>query len=272
MTYDIEWNLERFHWWFVGRRKLLKWLSASLSPQKESWVIDIGCGVGSNLRLFQSMGSKLIGIDSEIYSLALARKRLAAVPLVNGDLMRLPFKPNSIDLIIAADILEHLDKDTNGIKEIHGALKRKGKAIFTVPAFESLRGIQDIVGMHKRRYSKKELIRKIEREGFKILGSSYFNFSRRMTYLKGSHGKGILLRRVTLKHCLNRLSHCFNGRAWRCHSSSIRSGISLYSPRRFTNHLNILNSTKMLLIRLIHSSLGTEMTPTPRGSRILAIS
>jgi len=193
ITYDIEWGLERSHWWFVGRRKLLKWLFASLSLPKESWVIDIGCGVGSNLRLFQSMGSKLIGIDSEIYSLALARKRLAAVPLVNGDLMRLPFKPNSIDLIIAADILEHLDKDTNGIKEIHGALKRKGKAIFTVPAFESLRGIQDIVGMHKRRYSKKELIRKIEREGFKILGSSYFNFflffpiliGRRIIYLLG---------------------------------------------------------------------------------------
>jgi SAM-dependent methyltransferase len=193
MTYDIEWNLERVHWWFAGRRKLLKWLFASLSLPKESWVIDIGCGVGSNLRLFQSMGSKLIGIDSEIYSLALARKRLAAVPLVNGDLMRLPFKPNSIDLIIATDILEHLDKDTNGIKEIHDALKRKGRAIFTVPAFESLRGIQDIVGMHKRRYSKKELIRKIEGEGFKILRSSYFNFflffpiliARRMIHLLG---------------------------------------------------------------------------------------
>jgi SAM-dependent methyltransferase len=193
ITYDIEWDLEGFHWWFVGRRKLLEFLLSSVGIQKDSLVIDIGCGVGSNLRHFRSVCSRLIGIDSEIYSLSLAKKRLAAVPLVNGDLMRLPFKPNSIDLIIAADILEHLDEDTNGIKEIHGALKREGKVIFTVPAFESLRGIQDIVGMHKRRYSKKELMEKIEREGFKVLKSSYFNFflflpiliARRIIYILG---------------------------------------------------------------------------------------
>ena len=176
MTYDIEWNLERIHWWFVGRRKLLKWLLDSLSLQKDSWVIDIGCGVGSNLGLFQSMASKLVGIDSEIYSLSLARKRLSAVLLVNGDLMRLPLKANSVDVIIAADILEHLDEDREGIKEIHRTLRKEGKAIFTVPAFRFLWGIQDIVGMHKRRYSKKELLRKMEQEGFKILKSSYFNF------------------------------------------------------------------------------------------------
>jgi SAM-dependent methyltransferase len=193
ITYDIEWNLEGFHWWFVGRRKLLEFLLSSVGIQKDSLVIDIGCGVGSNLRHFRSMCSRLIGIDSEIYSLSLAKKRLSAVPLVNGDLTNLPFKASSIDLIIATDILEHLDEDKKGIKEIHRTLKWEGKAIFTVPAFEFLWGIQDIVGMHKRRYSKKELIRKVEMEGFKVLRSSYFNFflfppiliMRRMIHLLG---------------------------------------------------------------------------------------
>jgi SAM-dependent methyltransferase len=193
ITYDIEWNLSRFHWWFVGRRKLLKLLFSSANIQKDSLVIDIGCGVGSNLSLFQLMCSKLIGIDSEIYSLYLAKKHLSAVPLVNGDLMRLPFKANSFDLIVASDILEHLNEDTNGIKEIHRTLKRGGKAIFTVPAFGFLWGMQDIVGMHKRRYSKKEFTRKIEREGFEIVRSSYFNFilffpiliARRLIHLLG---------------------------------------------------------------------------------------
>jgi len=193
MTYDIEWNLERVHWWFAGRRKLLKWLFASLSLPKESWVIDIGCGVGSNLRLLQSIPSKLVGVDSEMYSLLLTKKSLSAVPLVNGNLMKLPIKADSIDLILASDVLEHLDEDTIGIREIYRTLKREGKVIFTVPAFRSLWGVQDIVGMHKRRYSKKELVRKIEGEGFKILRSSYFNFflffpiliGRRIIYLLG---------------------------------------------------------------------------------------
>jgi hypothetical protein len=59
---------------------------------------------------------------------------------------------------------------------LNGMLKDPiGKAVFTVPAFGFLSGVQDIVGMHKRRYLKRELVGKIEQEGFKILRSSYFN-------------------------------------------------------------------------------------------------
>jgi SAM-dependent methyltransferase len=176
ITYDVEWNLERFHWWFVGRRKLFRVLFSFLGLRDDLRVIDIGCGVGSNLRLLQSMRFKLVGMDSEMYSLLHTRKSLPTVPLVNGDVMSLPVKADAFDLILASDILEHLDEDTIGIREIHRALRSEGKVIFTVPAFRSLWGVQDIVGMHRRRYSKKELLRKIEGEGFKILRSSYFNF------------------------------------------------------------------------------------------------
>ena len=175
ITYDIEWSLERSHWWFTGRRRLLKALLSSSKIRRDSSVNDVGCGVGSNLTLLKSMGFKVIGIDSEIYSLSLA-KNLLGVFLINGDVLRLPIKSNSIDLIIATDILEHLNEDTIGIKEIHRTLVREGMAVLTVPAFEFLWGTQDVVGMHKRRYSKKEFLRKLEYEGFTILKSSYFNF------------------------------------------------------------------------------------------------
>lgn len=138
-------------------------------------VIDVGCGVGSNLPLLKSMGFKVVGIDSECYSLSFA-KNLSGTLLINGDVLKLPVKSNSIELVIATDILEHLDDDSMGIKEIHRTLRREGKVILTVPAFKSLWGIQDVVGMHKRRYSKNEFLRKIEREGFIVLKSSYFNF------------------------------------------------------------------------------------------------
>lgn len=176
MTYDIEWGLERSHWWFVGRRKLLKLLLSSMPVSKEIPVLDIGCGVGSNLALLKSLGFRVFGMDSAIYGLSLAKKKFPAIPLINGDLMSLPFKTDSIGLIVATDILEHLDADTLGMKEIHRTLLRGGKAVFTVPAFRFLWGIQDVVGMHKRRYSRTELVRKIEQEGLEVLRSSYFNF------------------------------------------------------------------------------------------------
>jgi SAM-dependent methyltransferase len=176
ITYDIEWNLERFHWWFTGRRRLLKSLISSLKIRQNSLIVDVGCGVGSNLDLLKSMGFKVIGIDSEIYGLSLAQKSISEVLLVNGDLVNLPFKSDSIGLVIATDIIEHLDDDSIGIKEIHRALKQDGNVILTVPAFKSLWGIQDVVGMHKRRYSKNEFLKKIEQAGFTVLKSSYFNF------------------------------------------------------------------------------------------------
>jgi SAM-dependent methyltransferase len=176
ITYDIEWRLEGSHWWFVGRRKLLRSLLTSIEIPANAQCIDIGCGVGSNLGLFQSLGFQMVGVDSEIYSLLYARKRFPTLALVSGDLLKLPLRPNSIDLIIGTDILEHLAEDALGIKEIHRALKKGGKVLFTVPAFNFLWGIQDVVGRHKRRHSKRGLIRQVERQGFEVLRSSYFNF------------------------------------------------------------------------------------------------
>ena len=175
ITYDIELNVERTHWWFVGRRRLLKLLLSS-KIHENPLLLDVGCGVGSNLSLLDSMGFKVIGLDSEIYSLSLTKRRFSAIPLINGNLLSLPFKTNSIEIIIASDVLEHLEEDTIGIKEIHRVLKQEGEAILTVPAFQFLWGIQDEVGSHKRRYSKNQFIKKIEREGFEVLRSSYFNF------------------------------------------------------------------------------------------------
>jgi len=176
VTYDIEWKLESSHWWFIGRRKLLKSLLSSITIPQTSQLIDIGCGVGSNLGLLQSLGFKVIGVDSEIYSLIYAKKRFSTIPLVNGDILNLPVRSNSIDLIIATDILEHISEDSLGIKEIYRALRQRGKVLFTVPAFKFLWGVQDVAGRHKRRYSKRELIRQIEQQGFEVLKSSYFNF------------------------------------------------------------------------------------------------
>ena len=193
ITYDIEWNVERTHWWFTGRRSLLGALLSSLKIDKYSLAVDVGCGVGSNILLLNSLGFRVVGVDSEIYGLSLAQKNLPKVPFVNADLMMLPFKTNSIGFILALDVLEHLDEDLIGIKEVYRTLKPGGKVIFTAPAFRFLWGIQDEVGMHKRRYLKKELNRKVKDQGFRVLKSSYFNFflffpiflARRLIHLSG---------------------------------------------------------------------------------------
>jgi SAM-dependent methyltransferase len=174
-SYDIEWKVEGSHWWFVVRRKLLRSILFSVHLPLESVTLDIGCGVGSNLNVLRSLGISAIGLDNSHYALLLAKKKLK-LPLINGDLNKLPMRPKSVGLIIAMDILEHLENDANGIREFYQVLKEGGILILTVPAFKFLWGIQDIVTGHKRRYSRKEISSKLKNEGLEILRSSYFNF------------------------------------------------------------------------------------------------
>ena len=173
--YDIENKVESFHWWFVVRRKLLKSILSSISVSRNCLAIDIGCGTGSNLKTLVSEGFNAIGLDQSVYALNLVRKKGKFLVLA-GDLNNLPLKTKSFGLIIAADIFEHLEDDMPGIIESYRILRKEGILILTVPAFKSLRGIQDKVTSHKRRYSKKEIVDKLKVQGFDILRTSYFNF------------------------------------------------------------------------------------------------
>ena len=173
--YDVESRVESFHWWFVGRRKLLKSILSFIDVPIDCLTLDIGCGTGSNLRALVSAGLYAIGLDRSIYALTLVRSK-EAFTLLGGDLNNLPIKTKSVGVIIAMDILEHLEDDSNGISECYRALSEGGLLILTVPAFKFLWGIQDVVTGHKRRYSKREIKNKLRRAGYDILRSSYFNF------------------------------------------------------------------------------------------------
>jgi SAM-dependent methyltransferase len=173
--YDIETRVERFHWWFVVRRKLLRSILISLKVPKNSLALEVGCGTGANLSTLGSTGLYGIGLDRSTYALTLVKNK-EDLPLLAGDLNNLPFKTKSVGLIIAMDILEHLDDDTRGINESYRVLKENGLLILTVPAFKFLWGIQDRVTGHKRRYTRKQIVNRLKGMGFDIIKSSYFNF------------------------------------------------------------------------------------------------
>jgi SAM-dependent methyltransferase len=173
--YDTEAKVQSFHWWFAVRRKLLKLFLSFLDLPFGCVAVDIGCGVGSNLKILGSAGLNVIGLDRSFRALSLAQKKIK-FPLLNGDLNKLPIRPKSVGLIVAMDILEHLDNDIGSIRSFYQALKEEGILILTVPAFRSLWGIQDEVTGHKRRYSRQEIVNKLRQEGFEIMKSSYFNF------------------------------------------------------------------------------------------------
>jgi len=174
-VYHIQYKIESWHWWFVGRKRiLLKQIEKVFRKKPTISILDVGCGTGGIIVSLSKFG-KAIGVDNSFEALKFCyAKRIkslcqAAVPF-------LPFREEAFDLVLAIDLLEHLDDDEDGLKEFWRVLVKSGKIIIFVPAFKFLWGIQDEVGLHRRRYSLSELKEKVEKSGFKILRISYFNF------------------------------------------------------------------------------------------------
>jgi SAM-dependent methyltransferase len=88
----------------------------------------------------------------------------------------LPFGDGEFQLVLATDIIEHVDDDLQAIREIRRVLAPGGTAIISVPAFQSLWGLQDEVSQHKRRYRKTQLLNVIQRGGLVCRDGFYFNY------------------------------------------------------------------------------------------------
>lgn len=183
-------ELERTHWWFCARRKILRAvvlaeLEAGAAP---GTAIDLGCGTGANFEVASLCGEP-VGMDFSHLALVLARQRGGCRALVRGDAAALPFRDACLDWVFALDLLEHLD-DGPAVAEIRRVLRPGGRAVITVPAFPALWGTQDDVGHHRRRYSRAALANLLQDSGLEI---------RRLTFINSGLFLPILLARRAIR-------------------------------------------------------------------------
>jgi SAM-dependent methyltransferase len=175
-TYAVEAEVEASHWWFVVRRRLLERLIKDCRIPPDARVLDVGTSTGTNLRLLKEMGfTNVQGLDQSDEAIRWCdEKGLGKVS--KGDICSLPFQDREFRLVLATDVLEHVDDDVLAAREILRVLVPGGTAIITVPAFRSLWGLQDDVSQHKRRYREKQLFQTLERSGLVCQESFYFNY------------------------------------------------------------------------------------------------
>lgn len=100
-------------------------------------ILDCGCGRGFYLKMLRHLGdARLAGIDLELPYLRKARRNTAGLPgitLANGSIYDLPFPDSSFDAVILSEILEHVDRDVEALREVRRVLKPGGEALITVP-------------------------------------------------------------------------------------------------------------------------------------------
>ena len=175
-TYEVESRVEQTHWWFVGRRRLFRAHIEALGLSPEAAVLDVGTSTGTNLRLLKDMGfTRYRGLDPSPDAVRwCAEKGLGAVDL--GTVAAIPFPDATFDLVLATDIIEHVDDDGAALAELRRVLKPSGTLLLTVPAFPSLWGLQDDVSYHKRRYRAASLQAAYARAGLAARELYHFNF------------------------------------------------------------------------------------------------
>jgi ubiquinone/menaquinone biosynthesis C-methylase UbiE len=176
--YPILYRVEETHWWYVGRRRIIRSLVERICtmlriPQPR--ILDVGCGTGANLKMLASYGSAE-GVDISDQAVQFCRQRgLSSVKL--GAVEQLPYESETFDLVTALDVVEHLDDDVAGLREMRRVLTKDGRVLVFVPAFMFLWGVQDDVSNHRRRYTLPNLLKAIKTAGFSIEWASYANIT-----------------------------------------------------------------------------------------------
>lgn len=175
ILYDDFYRYADHNWWFLGRRKIILDLlqHEGFTKNHPKKILDLGCGTGSTLVKLKDWGWA-VGMD--ISSLALAYCQQHEVgPLVEAAAQEIPFHEGSFDLILALDILEHLDDDLGALQEIFRALKPGGYVLVTVPAYNFLWSHHDELNLHRRRYILSQLRLRMEAAGFTVSRATYMN-------------------------------------------------------------------------------------------------
>jgi SAM-dependent methyltransferase len=171
-------RVEQSHWWYTGRRKILADFVEKICRQvtdRRPRILDVGCGTGANLLMLSEYGDAE-GVDVSEDALAFCRERgLEKVRL--GAAEDLPYEDGTFDLVTAFDVVEHIDDDLAGLREMRRVLRPGGRVLLFVPTFMFLWGLQDDVSNHRRRYRLPELQRVLEQAGFEIERTTYANIT-----------------------------------------------------------------------------------------------
>lgn len=167
-------------WWYRALRANLQavaGLEAGGPAGTPVRLLDAGCGTGGTLRHLRGQvpDAVLVGLDFDRGACALARAK-GGCPVATGSIDALPFRPQSFDVILSADVLCHagVDQET-ALSELHRCLKPGGRLILNLPAYEWLKSVHDARVHTARRYDRAGVARLLDRHGFGQIRATYWN-------------------------------------------------------------------------------------------------
>ena len=166
-------EVDEHHWWYRGRRKIVRAELDRLPLPAGARVLDAGCGSGRTLQELTGYGEVSgIELDSDAAEVA-ASKGCGEVRV--GRLEELPWEDGTFDLITCLDVIEHTPDDRVTLAELRRVSKPGGWLLVTVPAYQALWSLHDAANHHYRRYGRRALRLAAVETGWRISRVTSFN-------------------------------------------------------------------------------------------------
>ncbi|HWI85812.1 MAG TPA: class I SAM-dependent methyltransferase [Sphingomonas sp.] len=173
-VYDRMAEIDRDHWWFVGRRRILSALIQRFRPKPEPLrILEVGCGTGSNIAMLQQFGM-VDAVEPDDHARAFAANR-TGLAIKGGYLPDVQLEDGYYDLIVLLDVLEHIPDDLGALVALKPKLAPGGRLLLAVPAMPSLWSGHDVAHHHQRRYTVRTLEHVVRAAGFRKLHRGAFN-------------------------------------------------------------------------------------------------
>ncbi len=170
-----------------------KWVTRKIAQLPPGNLLDCGCNIGRLAAEWKR--GMVIGVDIAFALLKKGKNLYPDINFIQGDLMNLRFlKPNSIDNALAIEVIEHLPRVDDFLKELTKVLKTNGTVLVTTPSYSRKRPVFTKIGILKSfgikegvegeyylhtAYKPEELKSLLENAGFEVVEYGSFEFETR---------------------------------------------------------------------------------------------
>ena len=115
--------LERNHWWFVVRSKILKAvIHKFVSANSSLSILNVGVATGATTEMLSEFG-EVTSIEYDPDCCDFMNKH-SQIKVINGSILDLPGTDNAFDLVCCFDVIEHVEDHHRAVNELFRVCKQ----------------------------------------------------------------------------------------------------------------------------------------------------